>query len=172
MCHPCAPSPSPGHPATHRLLPISPPAADAPSYPPGTLEQGTRGIFLVGGTDSDTLLAKGALFTYYLLDAGHRPEGPPADYAALPGCLPPATALEVRSAWLLDDAADHPGSADAAARLIPAVAGPMTPFKFVRALAARGLPDAALSLVRMKQPSAFFSFLRKMRFIACKRSDS
>lgn len=110
----------------------------------------------VGATDSDTLLAKSALFTYYLLDAGHQPEGPPAQYAALPSCLPTSTALEVRSAWLLDDAGDRPQAADEAARLVPAAAGPLTPFKFVKALAARGLPDAALSLVRFF-PCLFFA---------------
>lgn len=56
----------------------------------------------------------------------------------------------MRSAWLLDDAVDRPQAADEAARLIPAAAGPLTPFKFVKALAARGLPDAALSLVRAR----------------------
>lgn len=125
------------------------------AYPPRGAASAARAIFTAGGCGEDACRAKAALFCYYLLDAGPpdaaaAPGGGAADaYAAAAG-LPAALALEVRAGYLLDAAAggERPEAAAAAARLLPGGARDGTPLKFVRVLAARGMPDAALALLR------------------------
>lgn len=122
-----------------------------PAYPFKTLTEAARSIFVDGSASPTALIAKRCLFLYFLLDSGLPHDGSPLQYARQ-AHIHPRLFQETRAAVLLDDA-ENEASLDEACVLLPKVAHPLLPIKFIASLAARDRAAAALVVARARAPS-------------------
>ena len=122
-----------------------------PAYPFRTLTEAARSIFVDGSASPTALVAKRCLFLYFLLDSGLPHDGSPLEYARQ-AHIHPRLFQETRAAVLLDDA-ENEASLDEACALLPKVAHPLLPVKFIASLAARDRAATALVVARARAPT-------------------
>jgi len=119
-----------------------------PAYPFKTIADAARYIFVDGSASPTALLAKRCLFLYFLLDSGLLHDGSPMEYARQ-AHIHPRLFQETRAAVLLDDH-DNEEALNEACEILPRVAHPLLPVKFIASLAARGRPTTALMVSRAR----------------------
>lgn len=121
-----------------------------PAYPFKTVSEAARSVFVEGDASPTALIAKRCLFLYFLLDSGLPHDGAPLDYARQ-ARIHPRLFMETRAAVLLDDMANE-AALDEACALLPQIAHPLLPVKFIASLAKRGRSATALMVARARAP--------------------
>jgi len=121
-----------------------------PAYPFKTVSEAARSVFVEGDASPTALIAKRCLFLYFLLDSGLPHDGAPLDYARQ-ARIHPRLFMETRAAVLLDDMANE-AALDEACALLPRIAHPLLPVKFIASLAKRGRSTTALMVARARAP--------------------
>jgi len=119
-----------------------------PAYPFKTVSEAARCIFVEGCASPTALIAKRCLFLYFLLDSGLAHDEAPMRYAQQ-SRFQPRLFQETRAAVLLDDAASV-ASLNEACELLPRIAHPLLPVKFIGCLAKRGRSATALTVARAR----------------------
>ena len=130
----------------------------APPYPFKSATEAAERVFRHGSAAPAALVAKQALFLYYLLDLGAPPEGAPARFARA-ARMHPRLFVETRCAALLDDH-ERTESLTRACALLPGASHPGLPLRFVASLAARGKPADALAVARARRSDVAAGFKR------------
>ena len=130
----------------------------APPYPFKSATEAAERVFRHGSAAPAALVAKQALFLYYLLDLGAPPEGAPARFARA-ARMHPRLFVETRCAALLDDH-ERVESLTRACALLPGASHPGLPLRFVASLAARGKPADALAVARARRSDVAAGFKR------------
>ena len=123
-----------------------------PAYPFKTVTDAAKCVFVDGSASPAALVAKKCLFLYFLLDSGLPHDGSPSEYARQ-ARIHPRLFQETRAAVLLDDS-ENEASLDEACALLPRVAHPLLPVKFIATLARRGRATTALMVARARAPSS------------------
>ena len=123
-----------------------------PAYPFKTVSEAARCIFIDGSASPTALIAKRCLFLYFLLDSGLPHDEAPMRYATR-ARFHPRLFQETRAAVLLDDAANE-ASLNEACALLPQIAHPLLPVKFIGFLAKCGRTATALTVARARAPNA------------------
>jgi hypothetical protein len=123
-----------------------------PAYPFKTVTDAAKCVFVDGSASPAALVAKKCLFLYFLLDSGLPHDGSPMEYARQ-ARIHPRLFQETRAAVLLDDS-ENEASLDEACALLPRVAHPLLPVKFIASLARRGRATTALMVARARAPSS------------------
>lgn len=123
-----------------------------PAYPFKTVSEAARYIFVDGSASPTALIAKRCLFLYFLLDSGLPHDEAPMRYATR-ARFNPRLFQETRAAVLLDDSANE-ASLNEACSLLPQIAHPLLPVKFIGHLAKCGRTAAALTVARARAPNA------------------
>jgi len=124
----------------------------SPAYPFKTVTDAAKCVFVDGSATPTALVAKKCLFLYFLLDSGLPHDGSPIAYARQ-ARIHPRLFQETRAAVLLDDI-ENEASLDEACELLPRVAHPLLPVKFIASLARRGRATTALMVARARAPSS------------------
>ena len=119
-----------------------------PAYPFKSIAEAAKSIFVDGSAGPAALLAKRCLFLYFLLDSGLPHDGSPMEYARR-ARIHPRLYQETRAAVLLDDF-ESEAALDEACEILPRVAHPLLPVKFIASLANRQRPTTALMVSRAR----------------------
>jgi len=125
-------------------------------YPPRSLHEAARVLFLQGVPSDAAHRAKLGVMVYYLMDAGYLSADLLQVFGVAMG-IPSAQLAQWEASQLLDSAdptrAEAATQLDRAASLLAGNAGPGTPFRAVEALLALGRPSAALAVHSARRAS-------------------